>query len=280
MLAAFISAICKAFEVLFDKVIIGEKNMSGLKLLKIQMLFISIFMIVPVMLWGSLLPVFFKPEYIILLVVLVLVGLLNNLLYFTALSKKSVCEVEPIALMATPMTIFLAMLVFPVERNITVLIIALVATAALLLSRFEKKHLDFDKYSLLLIGHNLLVALEAIIVKHLLVATNAISLYGIRTAAIAIILFLLFRNIKVDKLSRKEYVQTFANGGITSVEFVTKFIAIGMIGVVNSSLILLLGPILILVFSRIFLKEKITLKRGIGDTIIVLCIGAIVIFGN
>lgn len=279
MLAALISAVSKAIEILFAKVIVGEKNMTGLKVLKIQMFFISILMIIPVLIWGSILPIFLTPEYILLFIALVAVGLLNNLLYFTALSKKNVCEVEPIAMLATPITIFLAMLVLTTERNPILLVIALIATAALLLSRIEKKHLDFDKYSLMLMGHNILIAFEAILVKELLVATNAISLYGIRTALIALILFLLFKKIKVNKLSKKEYAQTFINSGITSVEFVAKFIAIGLIGVVNSSLILLLGPILILVFSKIFLKEKITLKRGLGDLVILLCIGAMILLG-
>jgi len=279
MLAAFISAISKAFEVLFDKFIVGEKNMTGLILLKIQMLFIALFMVIPTIVWGLILPIFFTPQYLLLFVALVIISLSNNLLYFTALSKKSVCEVEPIALISTPMTIFLAMAIFPSERNLFVVIIAIIATVALLLSRLEKKHLDFDKYSWMLMAHNLLVAFEAIVVKDLLLATNAVSLYGIRTAAIAIVLFLFFRKIKVNKLSKLEYAQNFINGGVTSVEFVARYIAIGMIGIVNSALIFLLGPILILIFSRIFLKEKITLKRGIGDAIIIICIGALVIFG-
>jgi drug/metabolite transporter (DMT)-like permease len=237
-------------------------------------------MIVPMILWGTFQVDFFTPKYMLFFAAMVTIGLTANMLYFGALKKKDMCEVEPISLLATPMTIALAMIIFPSERNMTVILIATIATLALISSRFKKKHLDFDKYSWMLIGADLLCAVEAILVKYLLAATNAVSLYGLRTASMAIILFLVFRNIKIDKIKGKEYIRSFANSGFTSIEFVAKFFAISMIGVVNSSLIMLLGPIIILVFSRLFLKESIPLRRGVGDAVIVMCIGAIVMLGH
>jgi len=278
MFAAFISAISNAVEAIFSKVIISEKNMSGPVLLKVQMLFLAIFMIVPAIIWGSVQPSFFTYKYIVLFIALIIVGLILNILFFTALRKKKLCEVEPIMLLSTPMTIVLAMIIFPGERSLVLLIISAIALTALLVSRFEKKHLDFDKYSWMIIGFDILCAFEAILVKDLLVVMNATSLYFFRVAFITIILFLVIRKIKIKKVNKKELVQTFANSGFISVEYVAKFFAIGMIGIANSSLILLLGPILVLVFSKIFLKEKISLRRGIGDSIVVMCIGAIILF--
>jgi len=278
MFAAFISAISNAVEAILSKVIVNEKNMSGPVLLKVQMLFLTIFMIVPAIIWGSVQTDLFTFKYILLFIALIIVGLILNILFFTALRKKKLCEVEPIMLLSTPMTIVLAMIIFPGERSVTLLIISAIAVVALLVSRFEKKHLDFDKYSWMIIGFDILCAFEAILVKDLLVVMNATSLYFFRVAFIAIILFLVIRKIKIKKVNKKELVQTFTNSGFISVEYVAKFFAIGMIGIANSSLILLLGPILVLVFSKIFLKEKISLRRGIGDSIVVICIGAIILF--
>lgn len=279
MLSAFMSAIAQAIEVLFDKVIVGEKGMSGLVLFKIQVTFVALIMIIPMMLGGSLLPDFFEFNYLLLFTVLIIVGVTRNILYFTALGNKKMSEIEPVVLMSTPLTVFLAMIMLPDERNFALLLIAIVATLALMFSRLEKKHLDFDKYSWILMGANLLIAVEVIIVKNMLTVMNAVTLYGIRTAMMAIVLFVLFRNIKIINLSKKEYFQTFTTGIIACIEYVTKFISIGVIGVVNSALVILLAPILILVFSMIFLKEKVTLKRGIGDVVIILCIIAIVLIG-
>jgi drug/metabolite transporter (DMT)-like permease len=280
MIEAFIAAIAGSAQVLIDKMIVSKRNIAGLSLLKLEMLFIAIFMITPMVIWGSIQPLFFTPTYILFFAALVITGITANMLYFGALKKKVMCEVEPISLLATPMTIILAMVVFPDERSLTILIISTVAISALILSRFKRKHLDFDKYSWMLIGADLLCAVEAILVKYLLTTVNAVNLYGLRTAAIVMILFLVFRNIKIKKIRKKESAQAFANAGITSIEFVAKFFAISLIGVVNSSLILLLKPIIILLFSRVFFKEKISLRRGVGDTITIMCIGAIVIFGH
>ena len=277
MFTAFISAISNSVAMIFSKVIVSEKNMSGTVFLKVQMLFLTIFMVVPAIIWGSLQSNFFTPKYIVLFIVLITIGVILNILFFTALSKKKLCEVEPIMLLSTPMTIVLAMIIFPGERSLVLLVISAIAITALLVSRFEKKHLDFDKYSWMIIGFDILCAVEATIIKDLLVVMNATSLYFFRVAFIAIILFLVFRKVKINKVNKKELVQTFVNSGFISIEHVAKFFAIGMIGIVNSSLIILLGPILVLVFSKIFLKEKISLRRGIGDSIVVMCIGAIIL---
>lgn len=277
MIAAFISAICSAVAILFGKVITGEKNMSGPVLMKLQMLFVAACMSVPAIFWGFLQPDFFTIKYILLFAALIAVGAAFNILYYTALDNKNVCEIEPIAMLVTPATVMLAMIMFPGERNTTLLVISVIATVALLLSRFEKGHLDFDKYSWMLIGFVLLSAIEAVLIKYLLGVMNAVSLYGIRAVFLAIVFFLIFRSIRINKVNKKESVQIFANSIITSVEHVAKFFAIGMVGIVNSSLILLLGPIIILIFSKIFLKEKISLKRGIGDAVILMCIVAIVL---
>jgi len=277
MFTAFISAISNSVAMIFSKVIVSEKNMSGTVFLKVQMLFLTIFMVVPAIIWGSLQSNFFTPKYIVLFIVLITIGVILNILFFTAFSKKKLCEVEPIMLLSTPMTIVLAMIIFPGERSLVLLVISAIAITALLVSRFEKKHLDFDKYSWMIIGFDILCAVEATIIKDLLVVMNATSLYFFRVAFIAIILFLVFRKVKINKVNKKELVQTFVNSGFISIEHVAKFFAIGMIGIVNSSLIILLGPILVLVFSKIFLKEKISLRRGIGDSIVVMCIGAIIL---
>lgn len=277
MIAAFISAISNAAETIFDKAIMGEKNMTGLRLVKIAFVFVSIWMFIPMLLWGSIKPEFFSAFYLGIFGIMIVFSILHNLLYFTAFEKKDVCEVEPIALLTTPITILLAMLFFANERNYLIFVITIVATVVLLLSRLEKKHLDFDKYSLYILGHDIFIALEAVLIKYLLNVTNAVSLYGIRALVLAVLFLFVLWKINFKKVPKKEFGQLFLVQGIVSLEFVARFFAIGYIGIVKTSLILLLGPILILLFSRLFLKEKITIRRGIGDAIIILLV-AVTIF--
>lgn len=277
MFAAFLSAILNASEIILDKATLRKKVMSGLSLLKVKISLVALFLVVPTIIWGYFSPELFTPKYILLFLAIIVNAIVFNLLYYSSIDKKDVSEAEPIVLLSIPITIVLAMIVFPAERNLSVVIIAGIATAALLLSRFEKKHFDFDKYSWRLIGYDLLCAVETILVKFLLEVTNSVGLYGIRTAVLAIILFLLLHNIKIIKTNKKEATQVVVNSGLTSIEYVARFFAIGAIGIVYSSLIFLLGPIIILIFSRIFFKEKISLKRGIGDAVILICIGVILL---
>jgi drug/metabolite transporter (DMT)-like permease len=91
---------------------------------------------------------------------------------------------------------------------------------------------------------------------------------------LAILLAVFYRKVNIKKVNKKEYGQMFLNGIFSSVEYVAKFFAIASIGIVKTSLVMLVAPIIILVFSKMFLKEKITMKRGIGDLIIIICVAA------
>ena len=277
MISAFISAIFNAIGVTFDKLIVSSKYMSGLSMIKLRLFYISILMIIPIVFFGSLQPDFFTPKYILIFVALVINDLVLNLLFYSVLRKKKLSEIEPITLLATPMTMFFAMLIFSSERSPSILIISIIATLALLISRFERKHLNFDKYSWLLIGFCITSAIEVILMKYLLGVSNAISIYGLRTVCIVIILFLFFRKIKINKIKPKEKSKIFLNSIFGSIELVTRLYAISMIGIVNSSIIFLLGPIFVLLFSKIYLKEKITVRRGIGDAVIIACVFAVIL---
>lgn len=280
MITAFISAIGNAISILFGKYIVHEKNMSGLLLLKVQMLFVAVCMIIPTLVWGIVEPEFFTSKYIWAYVATIILGVAFNIIYYTVLSKKNISEIQPITILATPTAIIMAMVIFPEERNLAVLAISAVATGALLLSRLEKGKLKFDKYSWLLIIFNILYAIETILIKYLLDVTNAFSLYGSRVMILALMFFIILPHIKVNKISKKSLGHISINSAITAIEHTTKFFAISAIGIINSSMILLLGPIIILIYSRIFFKEKISLRRGIGDAIIIICIAVIVLLSR
>ncbi len=278
MLAAIINTICNATGVFLGKIISSQKNMSGLILMKLQMLFVAVIMLVPVFVWGSFKTDIISWKYVLLFGALVVVGVIQNILFFSTLRKKNLCEIEPITILVTPTTIVLAMLLFPDERNLFLLAVSAVATIALIVSRFDKGKLDFDKYSWRLVAFDIVYAIEAILIKYLLGVTNAVSLYGMRTAFIAVILFLVFTNIKVDKVKTKDAGKILFNSMVTCAENIARLIAISTIGIVNSSLIFLLSPVIVIILSRTFLKEKITVKRGIGDIVILVCVVTVVVF--
>lgn len=280
MFSAFISAIGNAISILFGKYISGQKNMSGLLLMKTQMLFVGACMIIPTIIWGVVQPEFFASNYIWAYIATIVLGVIFNIIYFTVLTKKDISEIQPITILITPTAILLAMIIFPEERNLTVLIVSGIATIALLSSRFEKGKLNFDKYSWLLILFNILYAIETVLIRYLLDVTNAFSLYGSRALVLALIFFIILPKIKTNKINKKELTHISINSIVTAIEHTTKFIAISAIGVINSSLILLLGPVLIMLYSRILFKEKISLRRGIGDAIIIICIAVIVLLSR
>jgi drug/metabolite transporter (DMT)-like permease len=128
--------------------------------------------------------------------------------------------------------------------------------------------------TLALVGFIFLISIENLLVKIILPVISPVTLYGLRVAILSI-LFFLFLRPKVKGVRRNQYLEMFIIGSFTAIEYIFHYYAIGYIGIVQTALISLLGPVLILFFSKFFLKEKLTLKKALADAIIILCVAAV-----
>ncbi|NTU69447.1 DMT family transporter [bacterium] len=208
--------------------------------------------------------------HLIIFIVVVLLALSHNLLYYYSLCAEAVCDVEPFALMQYPFAIFLAFAIFPSERNIAVLVITLIASLALIISRIEKHHLNINKYFFAMLGFALLTSIEGVFIKILLEVFSPIALYSLRIGFLSLLLFVFMRpNFK--KVGKKNNILIFGSAFLTVVNFVFYYYAISNIGIIKSSLIMILAPVMVLILSRLMLKENLTLKKAMADTVIVSC---------
>lgn len=265
-------------EVLFDKIVLKDKRITGTKLMYFQLLFIAIWAIVPFLLWGHLDQQFFTPTYLTIFAAMILIAIIGNFTYFYSLSKANVCELEPISLLSAPISALLATIIFPSERSPMLFFVILVAVFALIFSRVEKHHLDMNRYSFLMFVHALCVAVEILIIKVMITVSNPVGLYTTRVWVMMLLLTPFFIR-SFSGITKKEYRDISLIGGITAFEYFARYIAIDQIGVVKSSLIFLIGPILILLFSNLYLKETITTRRALGDAVIIGCV-AFTIFAH
>lgn len=271
MIQAVISAIANAFEVVTSKIIISDDNVGFRAFTSLSMVFVFMFTLVPFFFIGQFDTSKLNGFYGILLATLCLVAFGYNLLYFYSLSAEEVCDVEPFALLHYPVAILFAAAIFPSERNWPVLAFALVACTVLILSRIEKKHLVLNRYFFAMMGFVVLIAIESSLVKELLNVFSPAALYSLRTGVVAVFL-MIFLSPNLSKLRKAQVLKVSANSILTVINYVFAYYAISKIGVVKSSLIFLLGPILVLLFSKLWLKENLTFKKVLADLVIIMCV--------
>lgn len=275
MIFAILSALGNASNVLGSKLIFREKEVNFRNYLSITMIFIFLLANILFFIFQPGFPVF-TPKIILLFSAMVVLAFGFNSLYFYSLSKADVCDVEQIDMTRPLFTVLLAAAIFPSERNGIAIILTVIAASALIFSRLEKHHLKPSKTTLAMFGYVFLVAIETQIVKVLLEVFNPISFYLLRVGLLSI-LFYFFLKPNVKELKKKEIGQFFLMSFVIAIEFLSRFFAIQTIGIVKTSLLFLLAPVIVLIFSKIFLKEKLTLKKIIADAIIVSCVAALFI---
>lgn len=271
MLSAFIAAISNAGEVIQSKRVLKDYNMPAKTLLSLGSTLIFFVMCFLFVFWGSVDVVSLNSTYFLLFGGVILVGFIYNYLFYYSLKRGELCDVEPVAMLAPLATMLLAIIVYPDERNLYILIPAIVASFVLAYSRIERYHFKINKYSLAMLGFVLLFAVEANLVKPLLEVFSPVALYTIRIGILSA-MFLLLTKPNLKKVKKDSFWQVLLIALIVAVEYSAFYYAISSVGIVVTSLIMLLAPVLILISSRFLFKEKMTIKKAISSAIILACI--------
>lgn len=207
----------------------------------------------------------------------VLFSILANLLTFYSLKRKEITELEPIRLMQPLFIVLLAFIfsfffeIYSSERKYSILILALIASTALILSHIKKHHLNFNKYILAALIGSFFFAMELVISKTILQYYSSLTFYFLRCLLIFLISAFIFHP-SIKSLENKTKILMFLSG-ITWVTYrLVLYYGYSTLGIVFTTMLFILGPIFIYLFARIFLKEKITLRHIISSVIIIICI--------
>ncbi len=207
---------------------------------------------------------------------IIVFSIIANLFTFYSMKWEKVSNLEP-AKVLEPLFVILLAIGFSFffenlfERNLKVIIPAIIAGAALLLTHIKKHHLSFNKYFIAAIIGSFFFALELVITRLILDFYSPISFYFLRSSAILLFSLALFRPSlkKADKSVRLKILLT----GVAWVAYrIIVYYGYLNIGVIFTTLILMLGPIFIYAFARIFLKEKIKMKNIVAAGVIVACV--------
>lgn len=265
------AAFATAAGLVYDKVILSRFKLDY-RVFTVFLFFFLFLVTIPVALWwGRADAAIFQPVYLIMLFWVVSLAVIWNLLLYHAVAKEKLIEIELI-FMTTPLVIvLLAFLFLPAERDLRIFLPAILATLALLWAHLKKHHLDFSKQQKGLLVAIILIGLETILVKKLLAVYSPPLLYLARSGLIFLVLLLFLR-------APKWKIKTRAAGGIFRVaivgmaQMILTYFGYQLAGVSLTTLVLVLAPVLIYLFSVVFLKEKLTPKHIVSFAIILASI--------
>jgi drug/metabolite transporter (DMT)-like permease len=271
------AAILQSGSMTFDKLILSVKKMNYKDYIGISFPLIFLFTLIIFLIFHPKFnPEFFQLKYYLLIIALVVIILITNILYYRALKRDMLSEMQTISLLKGIPLIIFAALIFPNERNPIIIILSLIAIAAIIWSHYEHHHFKIFKKTLPFLLWILTIgAFAGIINKLILDVLNPITMQLITDGAIALILTpLYFKDIKsIPKKSLKKALPLLLlTNLLTSIAFILYYFSFQLSGIIYTVLIFSIQPVLVYFISLIFLKEKFHIKKFLAFIIILIVI--------
>lgn len=282
LLIPIIAALATAFGVILDKIILTYQKVGHRQFLIIIFLFLFLTCGLLYPFLGIIKSQAFSFQNILFLSLVVILASIYNILFYHAIEKEKIVEVELFLMLLPLSTILLASIFLKGERNFHIILSGLIASLALIFSHLKKYHLSFSVFQKGLFVYLLIVPIEAILIKKLLSVYSPLALYGIRTFFIFLVLYIWYKffapslkgepEIHFKSWRGKHYLHCFLISIVAIIQMVLTFYAYRDLGVIFTTLVLILAPLFIYLSAIIFLHEKLKKRIILAAFVIIACI--------
>ena len=269
-LLPIIAAVLQASSFTIDKVILSFRKVDFKVYLGIS--FVLIFLI------NGIIFLLFQPPFSLALfanynwlLILISIGLiiLTNFIFYWVLNHEHLGEMQTLSLLAGIPVILISSFFFTSERQPTIVIPALIALLAVVWSHWEHHHFQIARRSALFLLWSFSVAPVGVILSKTLLATwNPISLELVRSGVIACLLTaFLYRGYRGAEGSAGGLL--LITNILTSVASLLIYFGYQRLGIVYTTLLFSIQPLLVYFASVWFLREHWQWKKGIAFFIVV-----------
>lgn len=279
LFAAFIGAI----GTIWEKIIVRKRKIDTKVYLTAGFLAIVLAMLPFMFFFWDIKEGAFALTNLFIFFMIIVFSIIANLFVLYSLKWEKISNLEPLRMIEPLLTILLA-IIFSYfidgnlyERNIKVIIPALIAGTAIIFAHFEKHHLKFNKYLIAAILGSLFFALELVMTRMMLEFYSPMTFYFIRCLAIFLISLVIFRP-KMGTLQTPIKLQILVIAVMWVVYRVIIYYGYMNLGIIFTTLMVMLSPVFIYLLAWKFLKDKITWRNIVASIIIVGCI--IYVVGN
>jgi len=210
---------------------------------------------------------------ILIMFAIVILSILANLFVFYAMKWEKITEIEPIRLFQPLFVIIFAFLLYSSERQTAtpLIIAAVIASLALILSHIRRHHLKISKYSIAAFLGSVFFAAELAISKEILNFYSPMSFYLIRCFFIFLITFFIFRP-KLSSIPNQKWPYVFLVSFIWILYRILLYFSYETKGIILTTLLFILAPVFIYILSYFYLKEKPNWRNIIAAIVIILCV--------
>lgn len=214
----------------------------------------------------------FTPKSTALILFTVFSTLSIGYLFYRALEKDQLGEIHSLDLLSNFTVIIFSSFIFTDERNLFIIVPAIIATTATVWSHWEKHHLKLAKKTLPYLAFSLLLyPLEASSMKVLLETWNPASLQLVRFSIVAVLLMpFTIRSLKNIALKTLPFL--ILTNGLSAVAWILFYSAYKTSGITYTILIVSLAPLLVYISSVVILKEKLHFKKTVAFAIVLIAI--------
>ncbi len=218
----------------------------------------------------------FTLKNILIFVAIIISSVLANVFALYSIKWEKVTNLEP-AKLFEPLFVICLTLLFGLfisgfyETNTKFLLPALIAGLAILFPHIKKEHLRLNKYFIAALLGSLFFALELVLSKLVLDFYSPITFYFLRCLFVFLISLILFRP-KFSSLDKKISFKIFIVAGIWIVYRLAVYFGYSKYGIIFTTLITMLAPIVIYILANRFLKEKLNWKNILSSAIILGCV--------
>lgn len=269
MIQAFIAAIGYAGGIVVDKVVLSHYKIPVKRFIPLLFIWLAVITAFLLPKFGSVdWVVLGAPKYLLLFLAMLLVAITWNSFFYRGIQSEEIHEFELIMLLSPLFTIIFSEIFLPSERSLSLFIAGVVASLALIVSRFRHHHLQIGKNSVIIFTAMILMSAESILIKMLLDVFSPAALYFARTVVMSLVFLILWRP-KLLAMPKKCFAYTIISAVFGVTQMVLKFYGFAKLGVIETTIILVLGPFLVYFFSAFYFKENLK-KRDIFAALVVI----------
>lgn len=275
----FIAALSQAAGIIVDKIILTRRRMEIHVFIPVLFLFLFLVTAILMPFLGSINFDFFKPYYLLIFGGMITSALIWNVFYYKGVQVEKVQNFQLIILLQPLLTIILAAFLLEKTINLNVLIASIIASVALIFSQIEKKHLEINRSEWGIILAVIFISIEIILQKIMLEVFSPAALYFVRTGII-FLFFIFYYHPRFSQVSNINTGLILLTSFLGVTQMVTKFYGFQEFGVIYTSLVLILSPILVYIISIIGLHERLKARIIVSALVILLCIIYVTVLGK
>lgn len=269
VLSSFLTASSRTF----DKAVLNFRGISSKIYNAISFPFYALFSFILMILFSMKFnPLIVNEEYFFFFAISIFFLAFTNLVFYRALKKNKLTEIEMISLMGYLPLIILSGIIFTDERNYKIILFSLIAVIVLIWGHWEKHHIKLAKNTeYFLYWMILIIPINGILSKKLLEVWDPLQLLFARDLIISLIFIPLFlRHFR--GMEKKAWIYTALGAFIGTFGAFLYYYSYQISGIVLTVLVFSLAPLFVYLMSYVFLKEKFDLKKFIAFIMILVCI--------